>query len=103
MLMLSLERIGIAEPAIYAAAARRAIRLTALDGERAFTALAQFQGALALLVRMVRVQSLEPARAAALVGSLVAVEPNDDGQYAGAIVAWLHRSLLPEVPAAPEE
>jgi len=46
------------------------------------------------------VQSLEPSRAAALVGSLVAVEPNDEGQYAGAIVAWLHRSLLPELPAA---
>src|SRR5207253_2774733 len=47
MLALSLERIGIADPALYADAARLATRLGLLDGERGFTALAQFQGALA--------------------------------------------------------
>jgi hypothetical protein len=94
-LMLSLERIGITSPATYAAAARHASRLSALDGERAFVALAQFQGVLAILVRLARVQSLEPPKIAALLDSLLASDPGRDGHYGGAIVAWLDRSLAP--------
>src|SRR5205814_1704324 len=46
MLMLTLERMGIANPAVYAAAARHAVRLSALDASRGSIALSQFQGAL---------------------------------------------------------
>ena len=43
--MLTLERMGIRTPSIYAAGAQQAERLTALDRTRGRTALAQFQGA----------------------------------------------------------
>src|SRR5439155_2340509 len=95
MLMLSLERIGITDPAMYAEAARRASRLSSLDGERGFAALAQFQGALALIVRMARVHSLEPEKVTALIGSLTRCEPNREGRSGGAIVEWLNRALRP--------
>jgi hypothetical protein len=97
-LMLSLERMGITNPATYAAAAKHAARLNTFDGDRAFVALAQFQGALAILVRLARVQALEPQKMAAAVDALIAAEPGRDGHYAGAIVEWLDRSLLPELP-----
>ncbi len=42
MLMLTLERMGIADPAVHAAAARHAARLSALGPEDGFVALSQF-------------------------------------------------------------
>ena len=52
MLMVTLERIGIRTPAVYAAAARFAPRLSPEEPGRAFVASAQFQGVVALLTRM---------------------------------------------------
>ena len=63
MLMLTLERIGIRKPSLYAAAARQAARLGSLDGHRGFVALAQFQGAVALIARMTAVRTLRTATA----------------------------------------
>ena len=73
MLMLTLERIGVARPAVYAALARHAQRLSMLSVERGPAALAQFQGAIAMLDRLVRVKRVDPAQAEALLGSLAAV------------------------------
>ena len=73
MLMLALERMGIANPAVYAAAARHAARLSDLGAERGFVALGQFQGALAILARQADAQVLDAARAESLVTSLSAV------------------------------
>ena len=61
MLMLTLERMGIANPAVYAAAARQAVRLSSLDANRGFVALGQFQSALAILARLVDTHVLDAA------------------------------------------
>ena len=78
MLMITLERIGIRHPATYAAAARLASRMSPPDPARAFVAIAQFQGALALLQRMRMVGTLDVVKTEALVGSLLAVPLNSD-------------------------
>ena len=89
MLMLTLERSGVRSPSVYAAAARHAARLTALDGTRGFTAQAQFQGAVSLIARMVTVRTLDPLRAELLFERLVAIPLGEDGRYSGGIARWL--------------
>jgi hypothetical protein len=95
MLMLTLEHMGIANPVLYTAAARHAVRLSALDASRGFVALSQFQSALAILARLVTAHVLDAAHAETLVASLCAVPLNGDGSYAGGIARWFQRSLAP--------
>ena len=102
MLNLTLERMGVREPSVYAAAARRAQQLSTLDRSRAIVALGQFQGALALVARMTSVHTLELPAAQALVTSLSNVATSSDGRYAGAIAEWIRRELRPLLPAAPD-
>jgi hypothetical protein len=93
VLMLTLERMGVRTPAIFAAAARQAERLSALDGPRAHSALAQFQGSLALLARLAAVRTVDVPTGERLVRDLVAVKLNDDGRYDGALAAWIGGEL----------
>jgi hypothetical protein len=93
MLMLALERMGVRGGSVYATAAHQADRLSTLDGRRAWIGLGEFQGALAMLERLVVVHSLKGPAAEALVSSLCAIALNDDGEYAGAIVRWIDRDL----------
>jgi len=95
VLMLTLERMGVRTPAVYAATARQAERLTALDAARGHTALAQFQGSLALLSRLAAVRTIDTATGERLVRDLVAVKLNDDGRYDGAMAAWISSGLRP--------
>ena len=96
-LMLTLERMAIRDPSVYAAAARAAQGLSDLDGMAAYIALSQFQGALALLSGMTAAGSLEPDRTRALVASLVVV-PMRDGRRSGmALAEWVRRELLPAI------
>ena len=75
---------------VYAAAARLASRLSPPDPARAFVATAQFQGALALLLRMRDGRhARRRGRAEALVNSLLAVPLNSSSQYLGGILRWL--------------
>ena len=97
MLMLTLERMGIAAPAVYAAAARTGGRIADLGGSRAFWTLAQMQGALAVLARLRSAGSIDLASAEALTMSLVAL-PLDQGQYQGALATWLVRQVWPRLP-----
>jgi len=99
VLMLTLERMGVRSPAVYAAAARQADRLTALDGSRGHSALAQFQGSLALLARMAAVGTIDVPTAERLVRELAVVKLNDDGRYDGAIATWISSALRPVLPA----
>jgi hypothetical protein len=101
VLMLTLERMGARNATTYVAAAQQAERLTDLDSTRGAHALAQFQGAVALLSRLVRVRTIDAAVAEGLARELFAVRLND-GRYNGAVTAWFEdrlRPLLP-VPAA---
>jgi hypothetical protein len=100
MLMLTLERIGITNPAVYADAARRVHRISTLDPGRGFAAHAQLQGALAVIARMARVHTIDAAEAEVLVSSLTAVPLNDDGRYAGAIARWIRQMLHPALAPA---
>jgi hypothetical protein len=97
MLMLTLERMGITNPAIYAAAAHRATLLSSLDSTDAFVALSQFQGTLALLQRLTEMRPLETAEAERLVASMAAVPFDKQGRYAGGMARWLERELAPAI------
>ena len=94
MLVLTLERLGIKSPSAYAASVRHAEQLATLDPTRALTGLSQYQGALALLVRLARVQSLDVTQEEALVTSLSNVPVTEKG-YAGGIASWLRSELMP--------
>ena len=100
MLMLTLERIGIRSPAVFASAARQAARLGGLDGRRALVAEAQFQGALALIRRMTAVRSIDTPFAQNLVEGLVALPFSEQGRYAGAVAEWIPRALMKAAPPA---
>jgi hypothetical protein len=97
MLILALERAGVRSPAVYAAAARHANRLTILDGAKGFTAQAQFQGALALVARMAIVRTIDSLRAESLIERLAATSIGQDGRYAGAIARWLQDDVGPAI------
>ncbi len=99
MLMLTLDRIGITAPLVYVAAARHASRLAAIDRRRGFAALAQFQGVVALVARMVRVRTLDAAGAGTLIASLCAVPVTARG-YDGGVLRWIDRELRPLLPDA---
>jgi hypothetical protein len=94
MLMWTLERIGVRAPQAFAAAARKAARLSTLDGRRGFETQAQFQGALAILTRVATVKTIRPERAQALVDQLIALPVTEDGRYAGAIARWLRSEIV---------
>jgi hypothetical protein len=95
--MLTIERLGIKTPAVYAAAARQAARISALDPSPGFVALTQFQGAMAMVEQLRRTRVLDVAGAEALVSSLSAMSLNDEGRYDGAIARWIRTSLGPAV------
>lgn len=89
-LIASLERAKLVDPAIFASAARRADKLAAIDDDaRAVRALAQFQGALALLTRAALRGSLPAGSLSKLVSSLSAVDVSEQGDYEGRLVRWL--------------
>jgi hypothetical protein len=99
MLSLTLERMGVTSPSVYAFAARQAQRLSATSPSRQFRVLAQVQSALALLARMTSNATLSSSQAEKLVQSLFNVPLNGD-RYEGALITWLRRELLPLMPAS---
>ena len=92
--MLGLEQAGIRKPAIYAIVARQAEALSRLDGGRAFIAYSQFQGALAVIVRLARNGSAALAETEELITSLARVRIHSDGRLAGGVIDWVRRDLL---------
>jgi len=95
MLMLSLERMGIRTPAVYAAAVNHASTAFAVDPVRRFWTLAQFQGALAAITRMRQADTIDAARAEALVRSLIALPVSQEDGYGGALAGWIGTELVP--------
>jgi hypothetical protein len=100
MLMVTLERIGIRTPALYAAAARFAPRLSPEEPGRAFVASAQFQGVVALLTRMRMAGTLSSRQIETLLSSLLRVPLNADTQYGGGVLRWIGSELEPLLPPA---
>ena len=100
MLMLNLERMGMMAPAVYASAARQAARLGTIDGQRAFVAQAQFQGALAIVGKMRTVHTIDVAAAQRLIERLLSLPLTADGRYNGAVAQWIRDDIARTVPKA---
>ncbi len=100
--MLTLERMGVAEAATYAAVARVAESLTSA-GARATVAMTQFQGALVLVERSLLGEALDVQTASRLVRSLADLPRADGSRYDGRVASWLGSELLPAVARAKDE
>jgi hypothetical protein len=98
MLLLSLERMGVTAPEVYAAGLRQA-RATLDGGGDRFWNVAQQQGALALVTRMTLTGSFSQADAEPLLRSLFAL-PLIDGELRGELAEWLQSKLAPHLPKA---
>jgi hypothetical protein len=97
MLLLSLERIGVTDPEVYAAAQRQArATLDSGDAERFWTVAGQ-QGAMAMVVRMSTVGSITRNDAQALLKSMFAL-PLSGGEFKGALAGWFESTLAPHLP-----
>ncbi len=99
MLLLTLERMGITDPATYAVSVRRAQRLREIGNrDVAMTSLCQFQGALAMIERVRVSRAITAQSASRLVGTLSAVPMTETGEFQGNIAAWMEAYLLPALP-----
>jgi hypothetical protein len=92
--MLALEQAGVRKPSMYATVARKAETIGRLEGSRQYLALSQFQGALAIIVRLARNKSASPAELEELITTLVRVPIQNDGRLAGGVIDWVRRDLL---------
>lgn len=99
MLMLTLERMGLRAPALYAFVSQRAGSLDVHDTNRGYWVMAQLQSALALLAKMRMSGSLDARDAESLVRSLFAV-PLTEQRYSGGMVRWIEKELVPRLPAS---
>jgi hypothetical protein len=94
-LVAALERAGVVDVTVIAAAARRAAQLSKIrDTDDAVRAAAQFQGLLTLLQRAALRDSISLSTFADLVTTLVAVDLTDDDTYEGRLVRWLDQQIL---------
>jgi hypothetical protein len=99
-LLLTLERMGIVDPAAYAAAVRAAELFEEADGR-----LWQFQAALTILERARASRSIDRPGAEALVRTLCAITPERSAPYRGAVARWIERDFLAAVadPVVPPD
>ena len=95
MLMLTLERIGVRRPALYVALTRLAEQISDLETTRARAALANFQGAIALVERLVRVRSIDSGTAERLLETLALVPFKEERGFLGGLAPWLRFELRP--------
>ena len=99
-LMLTLERMGLTAPALYANAAKRAAGLSQIEDERRATvALTHFQAALALVSRAQLRGVLGIDEVQELVRTLLALELDAEREN-GTLASWLDGVLLPTLRLA---
>ena len=104
MLMLSVERMGVADPRVYAALARAARRIDRVtDPLERPRVLSLFQGALALVESARLAGTLSPDAAERALLALAEARPVRAGSFDGGVAEWLVARLLPElgVPVMP--
>jgi hypothetical protein len=98
MLLLTLERLGIDDPALYAAAIAHARSVADdADSSRRFWVMGQFQGAIALVARLHRVGTISRRQSESLVRSLIAVKLAR-GTFDGGVARWLREQVGPLLP-----
>jgi hypothetical protein len=96
--MFALERIGVRDPKVYAATARRARTIERLESpSESLPLLAQLQGGLAVLERLARTGAVGRDALEQLVASLVSIELNNS-HYEGRVTQWVRASLLAALP-----
>jgi hypothetical protein len=99
-LVLTLERVGVTDPATYAQVVRAADRVSRAVGPRSWATVAQFQGAVALIERGRFCRALDARAADALLRSLAAVPTPADVEYFGGLAGWIDAQLLPAAGTA---
>ena len=91
-LALTLEHIGVTDVATYAAAARAAAALNAIRSpEWRTVAIAEFQSSLAIVLRAVRWNGLDPEDGVALTSSLIGLPVSANQGYGDFFVHWLQQ------------
>ncbi len=96
MLMLSVERMGIADARVYAALARLADRLERIRQPLQLrNALSQFQGAVAIVERAALAGAMTPDVAGNALLAFAGLPLTRNGQFNGAVGGWLVDYLLP--------
>lgn len=92
-LVLTLERVGVRDARVFARAVMRARQLSSIArGAGSPMPLAQFQAALALLDRAVRVHARSTDIAVRAVDRLLTLDPSEDG-YGMAVARWTREHL----------
>jgi hypothetical protein len=99
MLALTVERMGVATPAVYAEATRAADRLANADRNRSYTAIAGMQGVLAVMQRMTAVHTIGSDTAERLLRDLAALPLDGEGGYSGRLALWVDQELRRAMPA----
>ena len=93
--MLTLERIGVQQVKMYAAAARRARSLEEIvNPSESVPLLAQFQGALSIVERLAITGAVGRDQLERVTSSLIDVELTDH-RYHGRVAKWLNDVVLP--------
>ena len=86
----TLERGGVRSVGVYAAAARRAAQIAAIEDEtKAAVTATQFQGALAVVARAAERGGVDADDAERLIAALLALDPGSRGEYGGRVAEWL--------------
>jgi hypothetical protein len=97
--MLTLERIGVREPRVYAAAARRALSFEQIENaSESVPLLAQFQGALAILDRLARTGAVARGALEDVSAALISLEVTEH-KYEGRVGQWIEERLLSSLTA----
>ena len=108
VLLGTLDRMGVRDPRIHAAAIRHADRLARIkDRERAAVAFGLFQASVSIIERARTSRALDVPEAESLLQSLCALTLSDDGEYLGGVGWWMQDALLPalasRVPARTDD
>lgn len=97
-LVFSLERAGVTDVGLIAALVRHARTITAIaDANERAGVLNEWQGAIALVVRLSLARTLDAPTTAALLSDLAALAPRD-GRLHDAVARWLAERVLPALP-----
>jgi hypothetical protein len=100
-LVLTIERMGVTDPAVYAKAVVRAQSMTGRSGSAGANALALFQGSIAIIDHARRGRAIGAETAGELVLSLSSLPLADDGKALGAVARWIVQVLMPALGASP--
>ena len=98
---LTIERMGVTDPAVYSRAVIRAQRVSEMRGPDGVNAIALFQGAVALIDSARGGRAINAVTASDLVLSLSTLPLDKDGKALGAVARWIALVLMPALGASP--